>query len=65
MNFSSLISPALNRVKEPSSWGGMAVLLALFGLSHGQAGAVTELLAAAAAAASIFLGEKGGPDGTA
>jgi hypothetical protein len=57
----TIFSSVASRVKEPSSWGGIAVLLAMFGLSHEEAGAVTELLAAAAAAASVFVGEKGAP----
>ena len=59
MNIPQIFIPVLNRIKEPSSWSGAAVILAMFGLSHEQAGAVTELLAAAAAAASIFMSEKG------
>ena len=47
----------LNRLREPSSWGGIAVLLAVFGMSNTEAQAVTDLLAAGAAAASIFMGE--------
>lgn len=49
----------LSRFREPSTWGGFAVLLALFGLSHDQAQAVTDLLAVAAATASVFMPEKG------
>ncbi|MBF0602833.1 MAG: hypothetical protein HQL07_03965 [Nitrospirae bacterium] len=49
----------IERLREPSSWGGIAVLLTVFGLSQDQAGAVTELLTAAAATASIFMHEKG------
>ncbi len=51
----------LSRFREPSTWGGVAVLLALTGLSQEQSQAVTDLLAAAAAAASIFLPEQGSP----
>jgi hypothetical protein len=57
----TIFSTFTTRVKEPSSWGGIAVLLAMFGLSHEEAGAATELLAAAAATASMFIGEKGAP----
>ena len=51
----------LSRFREPSTWGGVAVLLALTGLSQEQSQAVTDLLAAAAATASIFLPEQGSP----
>ncbi len=49
----------LTRLREPSSWGGIAVLLAVFGMSNTEAQAVTDLLAAAAATASVFIGERG------
>nr|CRH06156.1 conserved protein of unknown function [Candidatus Magnetococcus massalia] len=57
MSFPLIVQSLVSRVREPSSWSGIAVLLAMFGLSHEQAGAVTELLAASAALASVFLGE--------
>ncbi|ABK43756.1 hypothetical protein Mmc1_2760 [Magnetococcus marinus MC-1] len=59
MPISLLVKTVLGRVKEPSSWSGVAVLLAMFGLSHEQTGAITELLAAGAALASVFIAEKG------
>jgi hypothetical protein len=49
------------RFREPSSWGGIAVLLAMFGMSQDQAGAITELLAAGAAVGSVFMSEPGAP----
>ena len=42
----------LNRFREPSTWGGVAIMLSLFGFSHEQAQSLTELLAAAAATAA-------------
>ncbi|MBF0602154.1 MAG: hypothetical protein HQL07_00505 [Nitrospirae bacterium] len=57
----SLLANVIRRTKEPSTWGGIALLLALFGLSQEQAKAVTDLLAAAAALASIFMPENGKP----
>nr|CRH06594.1 Conserved protein of unknown function [Candidatus Magnetococcus massalia] len=57
MPIQQMINTALNRVREPSSWGGFAVLLAMFGLSQEETSAITELLAAAAALASVFMGE--------
>ncbi|MGN7613920.1 hypothetical protein ACQZV8_17770, partial [Magnetococcales bacterium HHB-1] len=53
----SVIPTLLRRLKEPSSWGGVAVLLMAFGFSQEEASAVMELLTAAAAAASIFMTE--------
>ncbi len=55
----SIFSTIIRRFTEPSTWGGIAVLLTVFGLSHDQAGAVTDLLAAVAATASVFLPEQG------
>ena len=43
------MSRFLSRLREPSTWDGMAVLFALFGLSHEQAQVLTDLLAALAA----------------
>ncbi|MBF0436929.1 MAG: hypothetical protein HQL77_17910 [Magnetococcales bacterium] len=53
----SIISNIIRRSQEPSTWGGIAVLLAVFGMSNEQAKAVTDLLAAAAATASVFMPE--------
>jgi hypothetical protein len=49
-------------MRQPSSWAGVAVLLAAFGvpLSGEQWQAVVNLGIAAAGAAAIFLPEKGG-----
>ncbi|MGN7612727.1 hypothetical protein ACQZV8_11655 [Magnetococcales bacterium HHB-1] len=58
-----VIPTLLRRVKEPSSWGGVAVLLIAFGLSQQEANAVMELLTAAAAVASIFMTENNGSNG--
>lgn len=55
----SILSTVLDRIREPSSWSGIAILLSLFGLSHEEAGAITNLLAAGAATASVFVSEKG------
>lgn len=55
----TLTSTVARRFREPSSWGGIAILLGMFGMSQDQAGAVTELLAAGAAVASVFLSEPG------
>lgn len=54
-----IFSTVSNRLREPSSWGGISIILAMFGLSHEEASAVTDLLAAGAATASIFMGERG------
>ncbi len=55
----TILNIATNRMREPSSWGGIAVLLALFGLSNEEASAITDVLAAVTAAASLFLSEPG------
>nr|CRH06051.1 conserved exported protein of unknown function [Candidatus Magnetococcus massalia] len=56
-----MLNTVLHRVREPSSWSGIAVLLAMFGLSQEQTGVITELLAATAALASVFISEPGKP----
>jgi len=53
----SIIANIIRRSQEPSTWGGIAVLLAVFGMSNEQAKAITDLLAAAAATASVFMPE--------
>ena len=57
MSLRLIASTFISRLREPSSWGGFAVLLAVFGLSNDEARAVTDLLAAGAATASVFMGE--------
>jgi len=49
----------LARLREPSTWAGLATLVALFGgrVTTEQVSAVAELGAAAAAAAAVFLRE--------
>ena len=59
MPFRLIANSFLTRLREPSSWGGIAVLLAVFGMSNETARAVTDLLAAGAATASVFLSERG------
>ena len=59
MPFRLIANTFLTRLREPSSWGGIAILLSVFGLSHAESQAVTDLLAAGAATASVFLGEHG------
>ncbi|MBF0153239.1 MAG: hypothetical protein HQL64_05815 [Magnetococcales bacterium] len=54
-----LATAIIDRIREPSSWSGIAVLLALFGLSGEESQAITQLLSAAAATASVFMREQG------
>ena len=49
----------LRRLREPSTWAGIAALLAVFGLPSEQAGAVAQVGAAVAGAAAVFLPESG------
>jgi len=59
----SVILWILARLKEPSSWGGFSVLLALLGvnLPSGGAEVIAQLVAAVGAAVAVFLPEKGKP----
>lgn len=59
MNLRPISSFLINRMREPSSWSSMAVLLTLFGLTDVEAGAVTNLLAATAAGLGFSLREQG------
>ena len=51
----------LDRVREPSTWGGLSLLLVLFGVPPGVPEAVGQVLAGVAAVASIVMAE-GTPD---
>lgn len=46
------------RCTEPSTWGGVAILLGGFGLSFDEAQAVTNALAGVSAAVAVFMPEK-------
>jgi hypothetical protein len=48
----------VSRLREPSSWAGLSVLLVLVGFSSEEAEAVNSLLAAVVATASVFIGER-------
>lgn len=50
------------RVREPSTWAGLAALAALFGVPGELAGSLPAILGALAAVASILLPERGGAD---
>lgn len=46
------------RIKEPSTWAGIAALGVLFGLPPGSVEAVSQVVGGVAALAAIFLPEK-------
>lgn len=48
----------LNRLREPSTWAGVAVLGAVFGLPPGAIEAVGQIIGGGAALVAIFLPEK-------
>jgi hypothetical protein len=48
----------LDRVREPSTWAGVGVILALFGVDSEMSGALTDAGAAFAALLAIILREK-------
>ncbi|WP_194286365.1 hypothetical protein [Rhodocyclus gracilis] len=50
----------LARLREPSTWAGLAALAALFGAPPEHINAVTQLGVAAAGAAAVFLPEQRG-----
>jgi hypothetical protein len=62
MNFSLVIHYILQRMKEPSSWGGLTVLLTLIGvnLSPDQAATIVNFLAALGSVLMLALPERGG-----
>lgn len=47
----------IQRFREPSTWAGVSVLLALFGVNVEQAQAVAQVGAALAGAAAVFMRE--------
>lgn len=50
----------IKRIKEPSTWAGLAALGLIFGLPPGTVEAVGQVLGGLAAIAAIALPEKGG-----
>lgn len=49
----------LSRMREPSSWAGVSVLLALFGVPPGVPEALGTIIAGAGALAAVLLPERG------
>lgn len=49
----------LKRLKEPSTWAGLSVFAALFGVPEDQCNAVAAVGAAVAGAVAVFLPESG------
>lgn len=54
------LNTIIRRIKEPSTWAGLAALGVLFGLPPGSVEALGQLLGGVAALAAIALPEKGG-----
>lgn len=50
----------LQRLKEPSTWAGLAVLGTLFGVPPGTVEAASQVIGGVAALAAIFLPERRG-----
>lgn len=50
----------IKRIKEPSTWAGLAALGLIFGLPPGTVEALGQVLGGVAALAAIALPEKGG-----
>lgn len=50
----------LNRIKEPSTWAGLSVLAALFGVPPGTFELVSQVVMGAAGLAAIALPESSG-----
>lgn len=48
----------IQRLQEPSTWAGLSVLLALFGVNVEQAEAVAQFGSAGAALLAMFLKER-------
>lgn len=51
----------IDRIREPSTWAGLSVLGAVFGLPPGTIDLVGQVLIGGAGLAAIFLGERKGP----
>lgn len=51
----------INRIREPSTWAGVSLLLTLFGVPPGIPEAVGQVLSGVAAAAAVFMSEPGSP----
>ena len=52
------VIPFLQRLREPSTWAGIAALGVLFGLPPGTVEAVSQVVGGIGALAAIFLPEK-------
>ena len=53
----SVVCGALNRVKEPSAWAGLAGLAVVLGVSSKQWSMISNAVSAVAAAIAIFVSE--------
>ena len=53
----SVVYWALNRAKEPSTWGGLAGLAVVFGVTAEQWPMIGNAVAAVAAAIAMFVSE--------
>lgn len=52
----------LKRMREPSTWAGLAVLGTIFGMPPGSVELATQVVTGGAGLAAIFLGEGAGGD---
>ena len=50
----------LNRLKEPSTWAGIAALVTAFGVPGEQVQAVAQIAVAVTGAVAVFMPEKAG-----
>jgi hypothetical protein len=59
LNHIWVMKAILNRLKEASSWAGVAILGGLFGLEAEESNIIWQVVTAIAAAVAIFLPENG------
>lgn len=60
MTKGATMNQVTQRLREPSTWAGLAALGALFGLSPDQVNSLAGLGVALASALAVFLPEKAG-----
>jgi len=54
----SKLTKVINRIKEPSTWSGLSILAAMFGLPPGTLDAMVSVGVSVGAIGAIFLPEK-------
>jgi uncharacterized membrane protein AbrB (regulator of aidB expression) len=55
----AIVTYALKKITEPSTWAGLSILAALFGIPPGAVAVAAKVSAAIGAAGAIIINEQG------